>query len=89
MSDDLEVMVKENQVVSGQLVTIGADRENAHKEIQSLHARLANAEQTINMKETGLEDIRHAYEASRGKCQRYLLDFVTGIDRTAVGWLLF
>lgn len=67
VSDDLEVMVKENQVVSGQLVTVGGDRENAHKEIQNLHARLANAEQTINIKETGIEDIRHAYEVCPGK----------------------
>lgn len=60
--EDLEVMLKENQVLSGRLVTSDSDRERAHKEVRELHSKLANAEQTERMKDTGLEDIRGAYE---------------------------
>lgn len=62
--DDLEVMLKENQVLSGRLVTSDSERERAHNEVRDLHSQLANAEQTDRIKDTGLEDIRHAYEVS-------------------------
>ncbi|GMH37469.1 hypothetical protein BSKO_05342 [Bryopsis sp. KO-2023] len=62
VSNDLEVMVQENQVLSQQLMLSGSNREGVQQELKDSQSRIVQAEQKIRMKETELEDIRHAYE---------------------------
>ena len=67
LSEDLAVMVKENQLVSGQLSNSAAHVDEARDEMRTLQVNLGVANQTLKARELELEDMRQAYEEVAGR----------------------
>ncbi|KAL3151587.1 Centrosomal protein 135kDa, isoform B [Trebouxia sp. C0009 RCD-2024] len=70
ISEDLEVLVKENQVVNHQLTTASTERDDWHADLRSIKSKLAQAEQHARAKESEVEDLRKAYEGLAGEKRR-------------------
>lgn len=66
LSDDLAMMVRENQVVSGQLSRSAQQVDEAADEMRTLQNNLGVSQQTLKARELELEDMRHAYEEVAG-----------------------
>ena len=64
VSDDLELMVRENQQLSDQLASAQAAIEKLTEQQCTAQTTIANLEQFTKIKETDLEDIRQAYEVA-------------------------
>ena len=62
LSEDLAVMVKENQLVSGQLGHAAQQADDLRGELQRAHAGGGVLTQTLKARELELEDLRAAYE---------------------------
>ena len=62
VSDDLELMVRENQQLSDQLVSAQESAEKLTEQQASAQETIANLEQLSRVKENDLEDLRQAYE---------------------------
>ncbi|KAL3159299.1 Centrosomal protein 135kDa, isoform B [Trebouxia sp. C0010 RCD-2024] len=70
ISEDLEVLVKENQVVNHQLTTATTERDDLHADLRSTRSKLAQAEQLARAKESEVEDLLKAYEGLAGEKRR-------------------
>lgn len=66
LSEDLAVMVKENQLVSGQLSRSAQQVDEAVDELRAMQTGLGVSQQTLKARELELEDLRHAYEEVAG-----------------------
>ncbi|DBA89546.1 hypothetical protein WJX79_004564 [Trebouxia sp. C0005] len=83
ISEDLEVLVKENQVVNHQLTTAVTERDDWHADLRSTRSKLAQAEQLARAKESEVEDLRKAYESLAGE-KRRLQSGVAQLERELV-----
>jgi chromosome segregation ATPase len=62
LSEDLAVMVKENQLVSGQLSQSAQQVDDSRDELHKLSSNAGVLKQTLKARELELEDMRAAYE---------------------------
>ena len=71
MSEDLAVMVKENQLVSGQLGQSAHHVDASRDELRKLQSNNGVLTQTLRVRELELEDLRAAYEDLAGEDRQH------------------
>lgn len=80
----VRAQVRENQVVSTELASAAAQRDGAHGELRKLQAQLTSLEQMVRLKDSEVEDLRHAYEAAAAEGRR-AASAVAQLEREAAG----
>lgn len=71
MSEDLAVMVKENQMVTGQLGDATEKMEDCRKDGNAAHASVAILQQTVKARELEVHDMQAAYEGLAAEARHH------------------
>eukprot|EP00892_Ulva_mutabilis_P000682 jgi/Ulvmu1/10614/UM065_0071.1 len=71
LSEDLAVMVKENQLITGQLGDATQSMENCRKDRDAAYASVSILQQTIKAREIDLTDMQTAYEGLAAEARHH------------------